>query len=410
MIFKKVSKILIILGTASLIYWPVVFREGFFVPIRFELIFFFALIAGFLYFLGIIGIRKSCKLARYEWEIYLVLFVFFLSVLLATEISLIRYALWFDFKGASILLKILMGIFLFMAAYRYAKEDTVFYKMLCSAFYIPPLILIPFLLYPGLAFEFSVLSGGERFMGLTSNPAIFAQLALVASSYSVTFLLFSLYKKRLVSLFINLIALLGLSILIYWTQTRTYLIALFGVITISNILVAKYFNKDLFKALFFIFLLSVFILCLFFLLPDSIRNLLEIRLYQSFDTTEETRYSLLKYYVEQLSLNPFGLGLNYEQKFTLEWHLSNGEVWNLGPHSLLDIVVFGGIVAVFCMIYLLWKVFLNLRQRLKNYSDDMTAYYLASSTAVFGLWIASIFMGSPILYMGFWILLAMALI
>lgn len=407
---KEINKALIILGTASFIYWPKVFKEGFFVPVRFDLIFFFVVVISLCFFIDKIIKKKNYGLTYKENEIYLVLSVFLLSILIATTISFIRYDLGFDFKGISYLLKVLLGIILFIVVHRYLKEDKLFYKKLSFAFYVPSLFFIFFIFSPQLAEDLDMLAGGNRFQGLMSNPAIFAQLALVASSYSVTFLLFSLYKKRLVNLFINLIVLLGLSILIYWTQTRTYLIALFGVITISNILVAKYFNKDLFKALFFIFLLSVFILCLFFLLPDSIRNLLEIRLYQSFDTTEETRYSLLKYYVEQLSLNPFGLGLNYEQKFTLEWHLSNGEVWNLGPHSFLDIAVFGGILAVFCMIYLLWKVFLNLRQRLKNYSDDMTAYYLASSTAVFGLWIASIFMGSPIFFLGFWILLAMALI
>ena len=194
---KKITGLLLILGTLSLLYWPRVYHEGFFIPLRFDLIFLAAVLFFGIYFLRECWI-KEISLNREDLKIYGTLSLLIMSILLATAISFVKYHLSFNFLGFSVLLKILLGMGIFVAIYHITKTDVEyrFQKKLIWAFALPTLLLIPFLFATDLAQQWKLFSTGYRFMGFTVNPGGMSSLAIVAYSYFYSFLIFSIFKEK----------------------------------------------------------------------------------------------------------------------------------------------------------------------------------------------------------------------
>lgn len=415
---NKASKVFILLGVASLHYWPKILHGGRLSLIRFETFFAAAVLSAILYFLADpFRENKTDLSAGSEQGLHLVLIFLPLSILLATLLSLVRYGLWFDLKGLVIFVKIVLGICLFLVVREHLKEDTHFYKKLALAFYIPSLLLLVFFIYPKLTEYFpSVVSGYPgfkgRFQGFTSNPALAAQLCMIAFSFVFTSALFDFYRKKLLLAGVYFLFSAGMVGLIFWTLTRTYLISCTAIMIFGTVLVNMRFEKSIKKLLVVLSTMTLSVPAIFFALPSSIRDGYTSRI-QTFLHSPETepRFVLWKYFLGLLPWNPIGIGLNYEQTFFVEWYFPEKmEVWRLGPHSVLDLWMLGGIFAFCAVGYLIYRIIKRVRLNLESLDDSFVSCYIGSLGAFFGLWISSLFTGSPITFMGFWVLLAMCLI
>lgn len=125
----------------------------------------------------------------------------------------------------------------------------------------------------------------------------------------------------------------------------------------------------------------------------------------------------IAYYLDFFSKDTFsfifGLGLNYEQKFSLIWDPGWAQGGAHGANSGLDVFLYGGIgefIGIFILGYL---VFRNIRSKfISGASKNLVIIYsLAPALALFGLVPGGIFAGLAAHLFGFyfWILLAMAL-
>jgi len=414
MIFKKLSKFFLIVGVVSLIYWPKVYSgDENFSPFRFEFIFAISIIFAFIYFVGFLISEKKILISRRSQELALLLSFFLLSVLIATTLSYFRYNLFFSIKGIFALIKILLGLSLFTSTYIFLKNDQNLYKKLSWAFYLPPLVFAPLLLVPNLAQQFSAISGGFRFQGLTANPGQFAESSIIAFAFLYVLTLYHYYKKHIFQMF-NYGGLASFIIaLIFWSQMRTYIISIVAIIVVSNIIIGFRFKKNQLKTILSISLGIALLFLIFLSLSPTIRGLLLKRF--SFGSSvyivsQEPRVATWKYYSDLIPKNLLGLGINFEQKFFAMWLLPNSEIWQLGPHSILDLWAFSGLLGSIVIFYLLWKGFSRLRMYLQKTRDELSIYRIGTWSALIGIWVASFFVGSPIFYPGFWILLAMSLV
>ena len=82
-----------------------------------------------------------------------------------------------------------------------------------------------------------------------------------------------------------------------------------------------------------------------------------------------------------------------------------------GYHNLLlECWTYGGITALGAFLYLLWRIILNIKNKIRdNSKNPLTIYNIGIASALFGLIIHSLF-GGLIFFYFVWILLAMALI
>ncbi len=115
------------------------------------------------------------------------------------------------------------------------------------------------------------------------------------------------------------------------------------------------------------------------------------------------------YYSKVLvSNNYLGLGVNYEEKFFILFPWINTK--HGGTNSIFDIPVYGGVGAVLSMGYLMFMVAKRTITRLEAGIDGTTPYAIGATSALGGLWVAAVLLGSPIVVYQFWILMAVALI
>lgn len=408
MIFKTISKVLLICGTILLIYWTNVFREEEVHLFRSELFYFFALIFGLCYFIHPNNIGKAISMRR---GIYLALQGLVFSVLIATATSLSRYNVSFTRSGIVMLIKLVLCLSLFILTYTYLKEDKLFCKRLSLAFYLPPLILIPFLFFSELTYEWLTdvfIAGGEgRFYGFSSNPVNLAQSIVIALSFVYILFLYNYSNKRWLLSLLYLSFTVGLLGLLFWTQSRGFVITAIVIIIIENVLVAVYLNRNIFNIITMYIYNSLTVLLIigtFLILPSDIKSLSYSRLSHLY---AEDRVLLWSYYSELFMQNPLGLGLNYTEEFTIK----RPELGDpLHPHnSVLDLGILGGVGLLFSIFYLLTKAFLNIKNKLRDKDNFLVIYSLGTGTALFGIWFGGMFEGAPLFYYGFWVLLAMAL-
>jgi hypothetical protein len=113
-------------------------------------------------------------------------------------------------------------------------------------------------------------------------------------------------------------------------------------------------------------------------------------------------------YAQLLPANPLGIGVNYEEKFYVDFPWINR--LHHGTNSILDIPVYGGVGAVLSVGYVTFLVAKKTRDRLIGGPDETLPYAIGAAASFGGLWIAAILLGSPIFDYQFWIITAIALI
>lgn len=411
MIFKKISKVLIIIGTILLIYRTKILREDSINLIRSEFIYFLALIFGVIFFIYKNNIKKLIFLKK---EVLMALLVFLAAIALATIICFFRYGVSLNQNSFLFFIVLLSLILLFIFTYSYLKEDEKFYRNLVLAFCLPVLIFLPFLISPGLAKNLSPFFGGllidssNRFTGFTANPTDFSSLAIIAFSFLFVIFLSFCYKRKLFPSIIFLLLSLGTGGLIFLSQSKGLIITLIVVVFLSNLLMVLYFKKNKLKIFIYSALgLLLLIFIFFILLAPSIKSQLLSRFFELTDVAQIDRSILWRYYSGLFIENPLGLGVNFIEEFSIKRPVQGDP---LPPHSvILDIAMYGGVGALLGLVCLFWAVFKNIKDRF-NFKKKSDIYFLGASTALFAIWFASLVEGNPLFNTSSWILLAMSLV
>jgi hypothetical protein len=365
---------------------------------------------------GLVNMRLK-TLGRMPADVNLALTALFLSILFATQLSAIRYDVWFDRSGVLLLLGMLLNIGVFVTLWLLLVSNSSFAHLLYRSFYLPLLIFWPFLLFPPLALlvyvstQFEMLSPGEaRFSGFSSNPSVFGQTVLVALAFVYLLFLAHLKNKRW-GWSIAYLAFTGeLWALLIWSQSRGALVTAtlltlgetvaFGNRTFDVLGTIRKRGRLAYNAFVLTGLALAFIGAI---LATPIATLGRIGQFAAAD-----RLLLGSYYTNLLAANPFGLGFNYTTPFTLKRPETGTP---LPPHdSVFGVAILGGFGAVLSVAYLLWKSYRNVKRELRRTNDESEALYLMGAfAAIVGVWFNGLFEGPPLYFLGFWVLLALTL-
>jgi len=451
---------LLIIGTCSLIYWPRAYHEGFFIPLRYELVYTVASFCFGLYFLSQL-IRGRVSFDKEDRNIGIALSVLLISVLFATLFSFIRYNLAFNLVGVASLLKILLGVTTFTTIYYILKNElsNTNYKLLSWALILPSSTLIPFVFFPDVAkiLGFVTAAQGYRFMGLTVNPCAMDMIVIVAFAYSYSLLMFNFIKRgTLLLTIVYSILTVGFSALIFWSQSRSFCIAMFLIVSLVSIIYGFYFKNTVWKKIISLLIGMGLTLSGILFIPamakyffiygkilgvsadqmqqdrnvairakESNRSLqtgkanIELinttkingrKKYHLSDTDivkymkKDPRVMMWKYNFSMILNYPFGVGVNYQPRFSYKWMN-----YFLPPVFLFNVWAWGGIFAFLSICYLLWKPFLTFKNELLI-NSELIPYHVGAVTSIIISCFISLFYGLPLDYLGFWVVLALAIV
>ncbi len=448
MTLQKITGWLLVAGTLCFMYWPKVYKEGFFIPIRFEIL--FALAA--LFFISTLFVRSQKNLpilTKKEKIIYITLIIFIGAISFSTIFSYYIYNLPFNFLGLTTLLKISLGIVCFLAALDQLKNNPLFYTRIAWAFTIPSLLLIPLLAVPSFASKLGFISPGYRFQGPTSNPSTFDFLAIIAFSFLASFLLHAVItkaKRKIIILYV--LFFIGTGALIFWTQSRSYTIAMLLTLGATVIFHSIYHRLQIKYVTLYACAGLGLVLIAFLCTPIIARKLfIHVRILgseesgvitsvqkppQSLSTTndktpvgkelfpkvalknagnvieEDPRVVMWKYYLPLIPQYPFGWGVNYQPVYLYPFHY-NDTISYLPPVFIVNIWAIGGVIAVVALCSVLWYALKGFKKLLLTRQDPLLAFRIGAMNAFLISWFISLFYGVPVEYIGFWILFALAL-
>ncbi len=431
--FAKISKFLLILATVSLIFRKGLFLQTF-IPKPFEFFLFLALISSFFYFFP----KNLNKFKIVDKKIYLALFIFLFSVGLATLISYLRYGVGFNIEGVLNTIRFLIIFIIFILFYTYLRADEVFFKRVWLSFLIP-IIFTPFLIFPELAYKLSIAEADNRFYGFLQNPALASLFFLVALSFFFGLFFKNFYQKKKLFFLLFFFSSVIMVSFIFWSQSRATWIAM-----IVSLITLNYLIINVFKKINYVFLnlfLTLLLLVIsFIILPSSVKTTFLLRIFPEYTsfvreshpdlrTTsseqfrqvlskiktegsipdilyDQSRPTIWKEYLKLSLKNPLGLGLNYFPILAIK---INGEP--SGVHNdYLDFLAYGGMGALGAFLYILWRAFVNIRNKLKNFLSPYIVYRIGISSALVGLLIYGILNGVALFDYLFWILLVMAFV
>jgi hypothetical protein len=434
---SKISKTLLILATASLIFRKGVFLQTF-TPKPFEFFLILALISGFFYFFP----KNLNKFKNIDKKIYLALFIFLFSVGLATLISYLRYGVGFNAEGILNAIRFLIMIITFILFYVFLKEDEIFYKRVWRSFCVS-VIFIPFLIFPELAYKLSLVKEDGRFYGFLQHPSTASLFFLVALSFFFVLFLKNFYQKRGCFCLVYFLLTATMASLVLWSQTRAAWLGMISVLIAANYLSIIPLRKKLLG--YFLLNTAIIILILilaFTILPSSAKTTLILRIYPQYRQNilektddprqfssenlrelifkiktgnifpnlgfEQWRPVIWKGYLNLIPKNPFGLGVNYLPQLAVTVNKEAQGFHNL----LLEFWAYGGIGSLGAFLYILWRTVLNIKNKIKSNSQNLSSVYIYNICVVStlaGLIIYSLF--DVLIFQNFfWILLAMALI
>jgi len=231
--------------------------------------------------------------------------------------------------------------------------------------------------------------------------------------------------------------------LVLWTQARAAWFGMGGGLMMASYLIIIAFRKSLLKNLLLNAVMIILILILAFaILPSSAKIVSILRIFpqyrplfiEKFDDIprlssqdlgnliskikrenaspdlfyDQSRPAIWKDYLKLIPKNPLGLGLNYYHP-QLAVKLQGKPLG--GYHNLLlEYWTYGGITALGAFLYLLWRIILDIKNKIRdNSKNPLTIYSIGVASALFSLIIYSLFEGLIFHYF-FWILLAMALV
>jgi hypothetical protein len=143
-------------------------------------------------------------------------------------------------------------------------------------------------------------------------------------------------------------------------------------------------------------------------LPQEVKEMLEMRLGHESMFEEEGRLTILEYYAGLIPTHPFGLGFNYEQRFVIDLSYEKARKLN----SVLELWAYGGFGAVLSVGAILWlalRRFHSLARKKPVVSDRAHLWYVGAWVSLLALWGASLFTGALIMDLSHSLVLAMVM-
>jgi hypothetical protein len=423
---EKINKYILFIALTLLIYRKGSFSQS--IPNPFEML---VALLTLLTFLDLV-INKKFKefflsIPKVVWT---VLSIMVLSILIGWFLAYIHYlpssfnmVLEFGSFGLSVATFILI---LF-----YTRNDERFTNLYTYAFLVPVIFMI-FLFLDTFAYQIGLGRDGT-FSGLTPNLNIFSKTVLIPSIFFYTNVLFETDKRKKM-LFAILAA--GSSALVFWAAERGAILSMSIGILFAWIL---YILKDFqWKKTIQTGLTIVGIIILSFLIVPShgkkvvLNRVLntdeghigyvglkdisvkEVVINSINDTQPEvvtekkypadSRLVIWPHYLSIVKEHPQGIGPNTHVDAIIPYR--NVTFYSPGPHnSYLQILLWGGVVALLSFLYLLWYIYKHLFNRIK---EGITPRVVA----LFGIVIAfsvSIIFNDSIHFYWFWAMLALAL-
>ena len=432
MMLRRAIEALILVGTASLVYWPAVHRGTTIIPFRAELPFAIALALGVAEM--VVRPRRGLEeplLADPEarWTC-IALGVLLGACVLATGLSWFRYHLAFNALGRETMLKLILNMLIFALIYRALRVNERLFEKVALALFLSTLVplglglsiiidphvhefLTGALRLPPLVF------GGERFQGLTSNPVMMTFNALTGTAFFLTLAFYELRPRRLRAWGLASVV-GGMGLLILWSQSRAALIALACLVAMAVIAGVLVLRRGIGRRGLLIALIALVMIAGWRLVPTIVatpasgvhpQDLLTERLVGE-GADPGGRLTIYRYYAHLIPSNPLGVGFNYEQIFVADLTYQH----RVAAHSsFFELWMFGGVGAVLAAaaVFVIAGVraVRGLRAMAGRGEPGKVAdlSYLAAAIAFVSYWIEMTFIGSPFNETINFVLLAMIL-
>jgi len=353
-----------------------------------------------------------------------------LGLIMSTIVGWLITILWKDininsdmiFDFGRLILAILVFIFVIIYTIKYQDSFKYYFFALLS-----PILYTISIFLPKIAIQYNLVLDDGRFYGLMNNPSTVSKLILISLLFSFSLYLFE-HKNKL-SKICFFVTTIGLMSLIFWSGTRAAMLSSFIGFALIIFLYVKYnfSKKNILVALTSVFL--IFFIG-FLITPDFSKKIIINRVFtqnvnnltaldlkntktinvfkKTIGTkssgTPETRLTIWPYFIKKIIKNPLGMGpAYYTHTFTRVG--PNNDL--AGAHnSFLEIMLYGGWVAIVSFLFLLIIAIKNLVFSIKYNIDKKIPVALLG--ALVALTIALLFDDHFRLYW-FWILLALSI-
>lgn len=417
-LLQRVVEGLIIIGTASLIYYRKITDAGALTWASLHYRSEFPFFAGALLGVVVLALRwrklRAAQSSTVEKIVFFSLGIYLLSCMNATVLSSVKFHLGFDNRGVANFLKTALAIALLLVTYVHLKDNRAFYQRLAQALYVFPLLPaglgIIFLASP---FVYQHVLGGPslfsdrdpfRFQGLTSNPLQVSLASLVAISFLWPATILTAHRRAWVWTGVGLACVEGLTLVVFWSMARSVLIVLTFLLVLVALTMLRRLRTPFLHYLVTMAVITVLLVSAWRMLSSQYAAELAVR----FDPAVGVdRLAIWKYYAGVALANPLGVGFNYEQKFLF---LNPYQPGINAQNNLLSAWMFGGIFSVLAVLAFLWGV---LRATAAGFrrgrSHEDFALYAGTVTAFVSVWTVSLFLGTVFTDYGHSILAAMAL-
>ncbi|MHB8512038.1 MAG: O-antigen ligase family protein [Actinomycetota bacterium] len=404
---ERLAEVIVLGGTALLVYYTAAITQEGVNFFRSEFVYAVAIPPTLLWFMT--GRRQKYTLLPSE-RIALPISTLSLCFFAATEFANIHYKLGFTRQGLTQLGSFLLGILMTIIVRRLVTRNNRFGSRLATAFFLPPLALLPVLVRPGLAVSVASqvspdLVGQSRFAGLTSNPSSFALLLTIGLSFTWPLCIYWFGREQRRWGFTFLIFSLGLGGLLVTTQSRGFAAASAMIVAVGSLVgIRKFSGGGRRRSVSYLLLFGALVFGSVYIIPSRFRQGSHLA---NWDLSD--RLFLWKFYWRLIRNNPIGYGLNYIGNFTVA--RPNGLHDPLPPHnSFLDMAMLGGWFAVIALLLILRRVFQSAKKSLELLDEQPHhVYTFCACLAIFAMWAAGLVEGAPFFYAGFWVLLGFAL-
>lgn len=423
-LFDKIIVTLLVLSVASLPIRKGNFMVTFF-PKPFEIIITAVII---IFVIGLIFKKINIKEL-----ISLIPFKIFLAISGLIASTMIGWSITILWKGVNINLdmifdfgRLILALLIFMLVIIYIRKYPDLFKYFFFAL-LSPVIYTPFLFSPDLSLNYGIAMDDGRFYGLMNNPSTVSKLILISLLFSFSLFLFEQKNKLLKACFFIIST--GLMSLIFWSGTRSAILAtVIGFLIIVFLYIKYNFSKK--NVLFSLSLIFLIFFIGFTITPNlskkiiinrtltqntnavsalelekiSIKEVINRTIETKSNGITETRLTIWPYFIKEIIKNPLGVGPAYYTHTFIRVGPNNDLA---GAHnSFIEIMLYGGLIAISSFLFLLITAIKNLIISIKNTADrTMPATLLG---ALIALTIALSFDDHFRLYW-FWILLALSI-
>ena len=401
LVLQRLVEFLIIIGTASLIYYRKITDEGTLTWAALRYRSEFPFLAGAL--LGMIELalrrqrRRVGQWTAVEKLVFFSLGFYLLSCLNATVLSFVKFHLGFDSRGFANFSKTALAIALLSITYAHVKDNRAFYQWLARALYVFPLLSVALgivFLADSSAYQYTLggpplFSGNDpRFQGLTSNPLQVSLSSLVAIAFLWPATILSAHRNAWIWAGVGLVCIEGLTLVVFWAMARSAVI----VLVLLLVLVAPIMLRRL-RAPFLHYVAALVVIALLLfsawrLLSSQDAAALAWRFNPAAGVD---RMDIWKYFARVALANPLGVGFNYEQKFLF---LNPYQPGINAQNNLLSAWMFGGLFAVVAVLAFLWGCCRSIAAEFnRGAGHENFALYAGAVTAFLTLWTVSLTSG-----------------